>query len=48
MAIRSLDLPMSQAFYWDSYLSARIFNTEDAKEEPRAFAEKREPNFIGK
>ncbi|WP_249869696.1 enoyl-CoA hydratase/isomerase family protein [Oceanobacillus saliphilus] len=45
MAIRSLDLPMSQAFYWDSYLSARIFSTEDAKEGPKAFAEKRKPNF---
>lgn len=42
-AVRSLGL--ESAFSQDYYLSSRIFHTEDAKEGPRAFMEKREPKF---
>jgi enoyl-CoA hydratase len=36
------------AFEKESKISSRIFQTEDAKEGPKAFAEKRPPNWQGK
>jgi enoyl-CoA hydratase len=43
-----LGLPLSEAYKNESKLSSMIFQTEDAKEGPKAFAEKRAPNWQGK
>jgi enoyl-CoA hydratase/carnithine racemase len=43
IAVRSLGL--EQSFVLEKALGARVMNSEDAKEGPRAFAEKRTPNF---
>lgn len=48
IVMRTLSLPMNQAFYWDAYMSSRVMASEDAKEGPRAFAEKRKPEFRGR
>lgn len=45
-AVRGLGL--EAAFAQDFYLSSRVFSSEDAREGPRAFAEKREPRFRGR
>lgn len=46
-AMRGLDMPLGQAFYYD-YPAERIRRaSDDAKEGPRAFAEKRTPNWRG-
>ena len=39
---------MRTAFEKESRISSAIFQTEDAKEGPKAFAEKRTPNWQGK
>ena len=47
-AMRGLDMPLPQAFYTD-YDSERLRrHSEDTLEGPRAFAEKRPPNWQGK
>jgi enoyl-CoA hydratase len=46
--LRSLSLPMEEALNMESIVGKMIFNTQDAKEGPRAFAEKRAPHFVGK
>jgi enoyl-CoA hydratase/carnithine racemase len=46
--LRSLSLPMEEALNMESMVGKMIFNTQDAKEGPRAFAEKRVPHFVGK
>ncbi len=43
-----LGLPLKDAYRNESQLSSMIFQTEDAKEGPKAFAEKRPPNWQGK
>ncbi len=43
----SKDLPESEALATELELGFPVFATNDAKEGPRAFAEKREPNFTG-
>jgi len=43
-----LALPLNEAFKNESAISSYIFQTEDAKEGPKAFAEKRKPNWQGK
>ena len=43
-----LGLPLKDAYKNESQLSSMIFQTEDAKEGPKAFAEKRPPNWQGK
>ncbi|WP_190816829.1 crotonase/enoyl-CoA hydratase family protein [Saccharopolyspora pogona] len=41
-------MPENEAFTVDDRLGMEVFSSEDAKEGPRPFAEKRKPNFRGK
>jgi enoyl-CoA hydratase len=43
----ALTKELRTAFEKESRISSKIFQTEDAKEGPKAFAEKREPNWTG-
>jgi enoyl-CoA hydratase/carnithine racemase len=44
-ALRGLDTTLEDAMFLDDYLLAKLVATEDAKEGPRAFLEKRKPQF---
>jgi enoyl-CoA hydratase len=46
--LRCLAVDMKEAYKIESELSSGIFQTEDAKEGPKAFAEKRPPVWQGK
>jgi len=46
IAVRALSL--EPGFVLEKAIGARVFASEDAKEGPRAFAEKRAPRFIGR
>ncbi|RMI29328.1 crotonase/enoyl-CoA hydratase family protein [Nocardia stercoris] len=41
-------MPENEAFVIESKIGAKVFASNDAKEGPRAFAEKRKPNFEGR
>ncbi len=43
-----LGLPEAEALKVESQFSAPVFQTEDAREGPRAFMEKRQPNYQGR
>ena len=44
-ALRGLATDMKEAYRIESEISGEVFASEDAKEGPRAFAEKRPPNW---
>ena len=46
--LRGLGLPLKEAFKLETELSVKVFQSEDAKEGPRAFAEKRPPVWQGR
>jgi enoyl-CoA hydratase len=45
VASRALSMPMDQALILEHCMGSRIMATEDAQEGPRAFAEKRKPQY---
>jgi enoyl-CoA hydratase len=46
--LRTSGVPIEAAFEIESEISARVIRSEDAREGPRAFMEKREPVYTGK
>jgi E-phenylitaconyl-CoA hydratase len=46
--IRGQDMPLDHGLAYEDVLLARLMDTEDAKEGPRAFAEKRKPVYKGR
>jgi enoyl-CoA hydratase/carnithine racemase len=46
--LRGLAVDQKEAYRIESELAGTIFSSEDAKEGPRAFAEKREPVWRGR
>jgi enoyl-CoA hydratase len=47
-ALRGLGLSLDEAYRLETEISRRVFQSEDAKEGPRAFAEKRPPRWSGR
>ena len=47
-ALRGLGLSLKEAYKVESELAQIVFKSEDAKEGPKAFAEKRDPKWSGK
>jgi len=48
VALRSRGVPREMGYLLEHELGTKAFSTEDAKEGPRAFFEKRKPNFRGR
>ncbi len=45
---RGMDMPLEHGLAFEDLLLGRLFATDDAKEGPRAFAEKRKPEYRGR
>ena len=45
--LRSSGLPLAEAYQIENEVSAAVMTSKDAREGPRAFKEKRKPNFTG-
>ena len=45
--LRSSGLPLEQAYQVENEVASAVLSSRDAREGPRAFAEKRKPNFTG-
>jgi len=45
--VRSSGLPLEQAYAIENEVSAAVMRSQDAREGPRAFKEKRKPRFTG-
>ena len=43
--MRGADLPLEQALAYEDAIGSQVLTSEDSKEGPRAFAEKRKPDF---
>ena len=46
--LRASGLPLDQAYQIENEVSSAVMRSEDAREGPRAFAEKRRPRFSGR
>ena len=46
IVVRQADL--ESGFVLEKAIGRRVFNSEDAQEGPKAFMEKRKPNFVGR
>ena len=47
-AVRSKSMSLESSFSLENYIARLVFASEDAKEGPTAFLEKRKPNFTGR
>lgn len=47
LSVRGQDIPLYDGIRLEQAISAKLHTTDDAKEGPRAFAEKRKPEFTG-
>ncbi len=47
-ALRSKNMSLEEAFSLETYIARLVFASDDAKEGPVAFLEKRKPNFTGR
>jgi enoyl-CoA hydratase/carnithine racemase len=45
---RGLDMPLDNGLAFEDLLLGKLMATQDAKEGPRAFAEKRKPDYKGR